>query len=131
MEDSPFVRNDFCLTPRMSRDPENNPMKKKTLKTQAQRPVRVVGSGRLVSGQCRACEIFGDGPCSAKAFEHMQEKAARAIHAEHNRHEGQDIPWIGLHRFQRIKYRLKGYAVLIALGIPAPKTANIRRSDTP
>ena len=83
-----------------------------------------VGSGRLVSGQCRACEIFGDGPCSAKAFEHMQEKAARAIHAEHNRHEGQDIPWIGLHRFQRMKYRLKGYAVLIALGIPAPKTAN-------
>lgn len=33
----------------MSRDPENNSMKKKTQKTQAQRPVRVVGSGRLVS----------------------------------------------------------------------------------
>jgi hypothetical protein len=32
----------------MSHDPENNPMKNKTLKTQAQRPVRVVGSGRLV-----------------------------------------------------------------------------------
>jgi len=32
----------------MSRDPENNSMKKKTQKRKAQRPVRVVGSGRLV-----------------------------------------------------------------------------------
>lgn len=32
----------------MSRDPENNSMKKKTRKTQDQRPVRVVGSGRMV-----------------------------------------------------------------------------------
>lgn len=83
-------------------------------------------SGRVVSGLCRACEIFDDGPCSPKAFECMQNKVARAIHAEHNRHEGQDIPWIGLHRFQRDKYRGKAYAALVALGIPAPKTANDR-----
>lgn len=60
----------------------------------------------------------------------MQEKAARAIHAEHNRHEGHDTSWIGLHRFQRDKYRGKAYAALIALGIPAPKTANAAAQPT-
>lgn len=79
----------------------------------------------LVSAPCRACEIFGDGPCSPKAFKHMQNKVARAIHAEHNRHEGHDTPWIGLHHFQRDKYRGKAYAALVALGIPAPSSANV------
>ena len=55
----------------------------------------------------------------------MQNKVARAIHAEHNRHEGHDTPWIGLHHFQRDKYRGKAYAALVALGIPAPSSANV------
>jgi hypothetical protein len=93
-----------------------SPAKKKTT---ASRTAKAVGSGRLVS-VCRACEIFDDGPCSPKLFEHLQNKAARAIHAEHNRHEGTDTPWIGLHRFQRDKYRAKAYAALVAIGIPAP-----------
>jgi len=77
---------------------------------------------------CRACEVFGDGPCSPKAFEKMQDKVARAIHAEHNRHEGQDTPWIALHRFQRGKYRGKAYAALVALGVTAPSRSNTTMS---
>jgi|GEM_PF-4464375 len=80
---------------------------------------------------CRACEVFGDGQCSPKAFEKMQDKVARAIHAEHNRHEGQDTPWIALHRFQRGKYRGKAYAALVALGVTAPSRSNAPVSNGP
>lgn len=73
---------------------------------------------------CRACEIFDDGPCSPKLFAHLHEKAAKAIHAEHNRHEGQDTLWLSLHHFQREKYRGKAYAALVAIGLPAPKKSS-------
>ncbi len=72
---------------------------------------------KLVVKTCRACEIFGDGPCSKKAFDKMEDRVARAIHAEHNRNEGQTTPWAGLHKFQRVKYRCKAYSALKALGI--------------
>jgi hypothetical protein len=77
---------------------------------------------------CKLCTIFGDGPCSPKCLEAAEEKAARAIHAEHNRHEGLTTPWVSLHKFQRMKYRAKAYAVLVALGAPK-KAAAPRRSN--
>lgn len=102
------------------------PIKKQTRAAKApkSRTAPAVALNRVVSGQCRACEIFEDGPCSPKAFANMQESVAKAIHREHNRHEGLDTPWLGLHQFQRSKYRGKAYAALIALGIPAPASAN-------
>lgn len=84
--------------------------------TEARQMLREVVAPKL-GGECRACEVFGDGPCSKKAFETMRDKVARAIHAEHNRHEGQTTPWVELHRFQRDKYRGKAFAALKALGI--------------
>lgn len=84
---------------------------------EAEQMVREVVLPKLDPKPCRACEVFGDGPCSPKAFEKMEDKVARAIHAEHNRHEGQDIPWASLHKFQRMKYRAKAFAALKALGI--------------
>lgn len=56
-------------------------------------------------------------PLNAKAIEKMQDKVARAIHAEVNRHEGEDVPWASLHRYTRGKYRGKAYAALVALGV--------------
>jgi len=79
---------------------------------------------------CKLCEIFGDGPCSPKCLEAAQEKVARAIHAEHNAHEGLETAWIELHHFQREKYRGKAYAALVALGAPKKK-ATPRRSNVP
>lgn len=79
---------------------------------------------------CKLCTIFGEGPCSPKCLEAAEDKAGRAIHAEHNRHEGLTTPWACLHKFQRMKYRAKGYAVLVALGAPKKK-ATPRRSNAP
>lgn len=77
---------------------------------------------------CKLCTIFGDGPCSPKCLEAAQEKVARAIHAEHNAHEGLSTAWVELHHFQREKYRGKAYAALVALGAPRKK-ATSRRSN--
>jgi len=77
---------------------------------------------------CNLCTIFGEGPCSPKCLEAAQEKVARAIHAEHNAHEGLSTTWIELHCFQRDKYRGKAYAAMLAMGAPKKK-ATPRRSN--
>lgn len=86
-----------------------------------------LGATKTEASTCKLCEIFGEGPCSPKCLEAAQEKVARAIHAEHNAHEGLSTTWIELHCFQRDKYRGKAYAAMLALG--APKKVPSRRSN--
>lgn len=56
-------------------------------------------------------------PITQTAFTKLEETVARAIHAEHNRNEGQTTAWASLHRFQRVKYRCKAYSALVSIGL--------------